>query len=129
MCKLVKLAPKSIYFPAKITKSSAVWYQELTANRLIVRQKFSKGVWRETTSRSQVLDTVLPMGVNDSLWGGGSTVVRVRACEPRLPGFDPPIICWPLFFLWYYCQVAKDYPNCCHTVLRWDLQCYMHLKL
>ena len=27
LCKLVKLAPKSIYFPARITKSSVVWHQ------------------------------------------------------------------------------------------------------
>ena len=40
-----------------------------------------------------------------------------------------PDIRWPLFIPWYHCQVAKDYPNCCHTVLRRDLQCYMHLKL
>ena len=26
-CKLVKLAPKSTYFPARIKKSSAVWHQ------------------------------------------------------------------------------------------------------
>ena len=26
--QLVKLAPKSIYFSAKITKSGAVWYQD-----------------------------------------------------------------------------------------------------
>ena len=29
-----------------------------------------------------------------------------------------PVICWPL--LWYHHRVAKDYPNCCHTVLRQD---------
>ena len=34
-----------------------------------------------------------------------------------------PDIRWPLFILWYYRRVAKDYPNCCHTVLRRDLQC------
>ena len=30
---------------------------------------------------------------------------------------------WPLIIIWYYCRVAEDYPNCCHTVLRRDLQC------
>ena len=40
-----------------------------------------------------------------------------------------PVIRWPLFMLWYHRWVAKDYPNCYHTVLRWDLQCYMHLRL
>ena len=59
---------------------------------------------------------------------GSSTVVSVWACELRVPGLIPNIR-WPLFFLWYYRRVAKDYPNCCHTVLRRDLQCYMHLRL
>ena len=34
-----------------------------------------------------------------------------------------PNICWPLFIVWYYRRVAKDYPNCCHTILRRNLQC------
>ena len=33
-----------------------------------------------------------------------------------------PNIRWPLF-IWYYRQVAKDYPNSSHTVLRRNLQC------
>ena len=28
----------------------------------------------------------------------------------------------PLFILWDYRGVAKDYPNCCYTLLRRDLQ-------
>ena len=47
----------------------------------------------------------------------GSTGFSVRACEPRVPCSNPDIR-WPLFCLWYYCWVAKDYPNCCHTVFR-----------
>ena len=30
------------------------------------------------------------------------------------------VIRWPLFNIWYHRRVAKDYPNCCHTVLRRD---------
>ena len=39
------------------------------------------------------------------------------------PQVRSPDICWPLVIIWYYCRVAKDYPYCCHNVLRWDLQC------
>ena len=34
-----------------------------------------------------------------------------------------PDIRWPLFIIWYNRRMAKDYPNCYHTVLKWDLQC------
>ena len=54
---------------------------------------------------------------------GGSTGVSVRACEPRIPVSSPDIRCR------YYRRVAKDYPNCCHIVLRRNSQCYMHLRL
>ena len=30
---------------------------------------------------------------------------------------------WPLVIIWYYRRMAKDYPNCCHIVLRRNLQC------
>ena len=37
--------------------------------------------------------------------------VKARSVKPRYE------------CIWYYRGVAKDYPNCCHNVLRRDLQC------
>ena len=42
--------------------------------------------------------------------------------------FRSPDIRWPLVIIWYYCRVATDYPNCCHTVLRRDLHCLYVLE-
>ena len=49
--------------------------------------------------------------------GGGGTVVSVRACEPRIPGLIPRYPLAIFHSLVFFCWVAKDYPNCCHTVL------------
>ena len=55
---------------------------------------------------------------------GGEAVMQwssVRVCLGSL--VRSPDISWPLFIIWYHRRLAKDYPNCCHTVLRRDLQC------
>ena len=48
-----------------------------------------------------------------SAFGCANLASRVRS----------PDIHWPFVIIWYYHRVAKDYPHCCHTVLRRDLQC------
>ena len=57
---------------------------------------------------------------------GGSRVAIIRACEPLVSSSIP---WYPLAtFLWYYCRVAKGYPkSLSYTVLKRDLQSYMHL--
>ena len=40
-----------------------------------------------------------------------------------LMSFTSSLIRWQLSILWYHHRVAKDYPNCCHTILRRDWQC------
>ena len=62
-------------------------------------------------------------------WGGGSTVVSVWACKPRVSSLSPNIpqvTFLSLVLLLSGQRLPKFQP---YTVLRRDLQCYMHLRL
>ena len=67
------------------------------------------------------VSALFKVGKKKALQVGGGAVVSVRALEPRVPVSNPR---YPLTTFQYLISppVAKDYPNCCHTVLRRDLQ-------
>ena len=91
---------------------NCVLVAHLAHNWCVLNLKFLN---QEETKRAWLLD----------LWCYGEAVVQWSAFRHGSLGSQLriPDICWAIFNIWYHHQVGKDYPSCCHTVLRRDFQC------